>query len=73
MCRIFLHASTACWGSSAASGRAAPLWGTYHNAGHEATTPLALGQAILAEARNLHPLPIAVKTAFAWLAESRVE
>lgn len=28
----------------------APLWGTYHYAGNEATTPLALGQAILAEA-----------------------
>ncbi|MBP3861456.1 MAG: sugar nucleotide-binding protein, partial [Pseudomonas sp.] len=37
---------------------AAPLWGTYHYAGHEATTPLALGQAILAEARNLHELAI---------------
>ncbi|MBD1553061.1 sugar nucleotide-binding protein [Pseudomonas typographi] len=28
----------------------APLWGTYHYAGNEATTALALGQAILAEA-----------------------
>jgi nucleoside-diphosphate-sugar epimerase len=28
----------------------APLWGTYHYAGNEATTPLALGQAILGEA-----------------------
>lgn len=37
---------------------AAPLWGTYHYAGHEATTPLALGQAILTEARALHPLAI---------------
>ena len=37
---------------------AAPLWGTYHYAGHEATTPLALGQAILDEARHLHPLAI---------------
>lgn len=41
---------------------AAPLWGTYHYAGHEATTPLALGQAILAEARNLHPLAIEAPT-----------
>ena len=39
---------------------AAPLWGTYHYAGHEATTPLALGQAILTEARNFHPLAIEV-------------
>ena len=30
---------------------AAPLWGTYHYAGHEATTPLALGQAIAGLAR----------------------
>lgn len=28
-----------------------PLWGIYHYGGHEATTPLALGQAVLAEAR----------------------
>ncbi|SDI09254.1 dTDP-4-dehydrorhamnose reductase [Pseudomonas flavescens] len=32
---------------------AAPLWGTYHYGGHEATTSLALGQAILSEARHL--------------------
>ncbi|MDD1509468.1 sugar nucleotide-binding protein [Pseudomonas sp. CNPSo 3701] len=32
---------------------AAPLWGTYHYGGHEATTALALGQAILSEARHL--------------------
>ncbi|MEX6503485.1 sugar nucleotide-binding protein [Pseudomonas zhanjiangensis] len=31
----------------------APLWGTYHYGGHEATTSLALGQAILSEARQL--------------------
>jgi len=31
----------------------APLWGTYHYGGQEATTALALGQAIVAEARNL--------------------
>lgn len=37
---------------------AAPLWGTYHYAGQEATTPLALGQAILTEARSYHPLAI---------------
>lgn len=30
----------------------APLWGTYHYGGHEATTSLALGQALLSEARN---------------------
>lgn len=30
----------------------APLWGTYHYGGHEATTALALGQAILGEARH---------------------
>ncbi len=41
---------------------AAPLWGTYHYAGHEATTPLALGQAILSEARTLHPLAIEAPT-----------
>lgn len=29
-----------------------PLWGTYHYGGHEATTSLALGQALLSEARN---------------------
>ena len=29
-----------------------PLWGTYHYGGHEATTALALGQAVLSEARN---------------------
>ncbi|MGH8355639.1 MAG: sugar nucleotide-binding protein [Pseudomonas sp.] len=36
----------------------APLWGTYHYGGHEATTPLALGQAILAEARAFRQLAI---------------
>ncbi|WP_032626546.1 sugar nucleotide-binding protein [Pseudomonas syringae] len=40
-----------------------PLWGTYHYAGHEATTPLALGQAILTEAQLLHPLAIESPTA----------
>jgi dTDP-4-dehydrorhamnose reductase len=29
-----------------------PLWGTYHYGGHEATTSLALGQAVLSEARQ---------------------
>lgn len=29
-----------------------PLWGTYHYGGQEATTALALGQALLSEARN---------------------
>lgn len=42
---------------------AAPLWGTYHYAGQEATTPLALGQAILTEARTFHPLAIESPTA----------
>ena len=32
----------------------APLWGTYHYGGHEATTPLVLGQTVLNEARTLH-------------------
>jgi len=31
----------------------APLWGTYHYGGLEATTTLALGQVIIAEARTL--------------------
>ncbi len=34
-----------------------PLWGVYHYGGHEASTPLALGQAILGEARNRSELP----------------
>ncbi|WXL26516.1 sugar nucleotide-binding protein [Ectopseudomonas mendocina] len=29
-----------------------PLWGTYHYGGHEATTVVALGQAVISEARN---------------------
>lgn len=29
-----------------------PLWGTYHYGGHETTTSLSLGQAVLSEARN---------------------
>lgn len=33
----------------------APLWGTYHYGGHEATTTLALGQALLGEARAYRP------------------
>lgn len=33
----------------------APLWGTFQYGSNEATTLLALGQAILAEARQLHP------------------
>ncbi|WP_213879549.1 sugar nucleotide-binding protein [Pseudomonas sp. dw_358] len=36
----------------------APLWGTYHYAGNEATTPLALGQAVISEASNLHALAV---------------
>ncbi|MBD9485255.1 sugar nucleotide-binding protein [Pseudomonas sp. PDM14] len=35
-----------------------PLWGTYHYGGHEATTPLSLGQAIISEARQLHKLQV---------------
>ncbi len=35
-----------------------PLWGTYHYGGHEATTPLALGQAVISEARSLHKLQV---------------
>ncbi len=35
-----------------------PLWGLYHYGGHEATTSLALGQAILSEARGLHPIKV---------------
>ncbi|MEK1908437.1 MAG: sugar nucleotide-binding protein [Pseudomonas sp.] len=35
-----------------------PLWGTYHYGAHEATTPLALGQAVLGDARPLHPLQV---------------
>ena len=42
---------------------AAPLWGTYHYAGNEATTPLALGQAILSEASQLHTLAVQTPTA----------
>lgn len=39
----------------------APLWGTYHYGGSEATTSLAFGQAILAEARRHRPeLPLEV-------------
>ncbi|WP_026146578.1 sugar nucleotide-binding protein [Zestomonas thermotolerans] len=33
----------------------APLWGTYHYGGHEATTALALGQAIIEAARTYRP------------------
>ncbi|MET1078991.1 MAG: sugar nucleotide-binding protein [Pseudomonas sp.] len=41
---------------------AAPLWGTYHYGGHEATTPLALGQAIVTEARSLRTLRVETLT-----------
>ncbi|EIK52855.1 dTDP-4-dehydrorhamnose reductase [Stutzerimonas stutzeri TS44] len=34
----------------------APLWGVYHYGGHEASTPLLVGQAILAEAGRYRPL-----------------
>ncbi|GGK09771.1 sugar nucleotide-binding protein [Pseudomonas matsuisoli] len=36
----------------------APLWGVYHYGGHEATTPLALGQAVLTEARLRRDLAV---------------
>lgn len=41
----------------------APLWGTYHYAGNEATTPLALGQALLTEAANWRTLAVQAPTA----------
>ena len=41
---------------------AAPLWGTYHYAGNEATTAVALGQAILAEAAGLRQLSVQAPT-----------
>lgn len=41
---------------------AAPLWGTYHYAGNEATTPLVLGQAILTEAGTRHKLAVEAPT-----------
>lgn len=34
----------------------APLWGTYHYGGHEASTPLLVGQALLAEASRYRQL-----------------
>ncbi|WP_312152766.1 sugar nucleotide-binding protein, partial [Pseudomonas sp.] len=36
---------------------------TYHYAGNEATTPLALGQAILSEAQQWHKLAVQAPTA----------
>lgn len=36
----------------------APLWGTYHYGGHEATTQLVLAESILAEARTLCVLKV---------------
>lgn len=35
-----------------------PLWGIYHYGGHEATTPLSLGQAVIGEVRGLHALKV---------------
>ncbi len=45
----------------------APLWGTYHYGGHEASTPLLVSQALLAEAARHCPLSadILVPTAHA--------
>jgi dTDP-4-dehydrorhamnose reductase len=40
----------------------APLWGTYHYAGNEATNAAALGQAILAEAATLRQLKVQAPT-----------
>ncbi len=34
----------------------APLWGTYHYGGHEAATPMVVGQTILSEASAFRPL-----------------
>lgn len=48
----------------------APLWGTYHYAGNEATTALALGQAILTEANERHPLAVQAPTAEAHAARA---
>lgn len=36
----------------------APLWGTYHYGGHEAATPLVVGQALLAEASHHRRLEV---------------
>lgn len=36
----------------------APLWGTYHYGGHEATTQLVLAESILTEARSLSTLKV---------------
>lgn len=36
----------------------APLWGTYHYGGQETTTPLVLGESILAEARTLGAIKV---------------
>ncbi len=36
----------------------APLWGTYHYGGYEATTSLALGQAVLTEAKAFRQLAV---------------
>jgi len=36
----------------------APLWGTYHYGGLEATTTLSLGQVVLGEARAFHALAV---------------
>lgn len=36
----------------------APLWGTYHYGGQEATTSLVLGESVLAEARTLCALKV---------------
>jgi dTDP-4-dehydrorhamnose reductase len=53
----------------------APLWGTYHYGAQEATTVLALGQCMVAEARNLRTLPPAeiIALAHAACADASVE
>lgn len=50
----------------------APLWGTYHYGSQEATTALALGQALLSEARNLRGQLLEVVTAQAHAARPDV-
>lgn len=43
----------------------APLWGTYHYGGHEASTPLMVGQALLAEAAHHRQLAVSSLTPIA--------
>ncbi|MGM3389261.1 NAD(P)-dependent oxidoreductase [Stutzerimonas stutzeri] len=43
----------------------APLWGTYHYGGHEASTPLVVGQALMAEAAHHRRLRVETLTPIA--------